>query len=329
MKQFLFSVLLFFTFYISKGQSSSLSDFQWFPVEAKGNATGRHENSFVEYKNKFYLIGGRGVNPVNVFDPKTNTWETKNKSPMEIHHFQAVVYDDVIYLVGAMTGFYPKELPLDCIWKYYPETDKWEKGAEIPLARRRGGAGAVIYDDKIYISCGIKFGHSSGTTNMFDSYDLKTGLWEVLTDAPHIRDHFSAIVANGKLYCVGGRNSSVHYPDNFKAFFSATTAQIDYYDFSERKWYTLAETLPIPTAAAGIVTINDCLVYLGGESSQEKAHNETQCFNLSTRKWSLLAPMHTPRHGTGAILYKNEIFIAGGSPNKGGGNLSTIEKLSL
>jgi N-acetylneuraminic acid mutarotase len=309
-------------------QAQSLSDYRWLPIEAKGDVVGRHENGFVAFKDKFYLIGGRGVNPVNVFDPKNNTWETKSKSPMEIHHFQAVVYGDAIYLVGAMTGGYPKELPLDCIWKYYPETDKWEKGDEIPVARRRGGSGAVVYNDKIYIACGIKFGHTSGTTNMFDSYDLKTGKWEMLTDAPHIRDHFPAIVANDKMYCIGGRNTSVHHHGNFAAFFNETSPKVDYYDFKEGKWYTLKEPLPVPTAGGGLVKIDDRLLYIGGEGSQPQAYSNTQCLDLNTAKWTQLAQMHTARHGSGAVLYNNEIFLAAGSPNRGGGNLSTIDKFT-
>lgn len=308
-----------------QGQTLSLTDYRWLPIEAKGEVVGRHENAFIEYDNKFYLIAGRGINPVNVFDPQTNTWETKGKSPMEIHHFQAVVYGKAIYIIGAMTKGYPKEEPLENIWIYYPETDQWVKGDEIPESRRRGGSGAVVYNDKIYLACGIKFGHTSGTTNYFDSYDLKTGQWEELTDAPHIRDHFPAIVANDKLYCIGGRNTSVHYPDDFGAFFSATIPEIDYYDFNEGKWYTMKEPLPVPTAAGGMVKVDDYLIYMGGEGVQNQAYNETQCLDLSTGKWSQLAPLHTGRHGSGAILHNNKIYIAAGSPNKGGGNLPTIE----
>ncbi|RQW08670.1 DUF1080 domain-containing protein [candidate division KSB1 bacterium] len=56
-------------------QTTPLSDYRWTLIDAKGEVTGRHENAFVEYKGKFYLLGGRGANPVNVFDPRTNTWE--------------------------------------------------------------------------------------------------------------------------------------------------------------------------------------------------------------------------------------------------------------
>jgi hypothetical protein len=328
MKKLFLALLLLSAGIGLKGQSVNLNDYRWLPIESKGDVVGRHENAFIEYNNKFYLIGGRGINPVNVFDPASNSWKTKGKSPMEIHHFQAVIYGNVIYLVGAMTGGYPKETPLDCIWKYYPETDKWVKGAEIPVSRRRGGAGAVVYNDKIYLAGGIKFGHTSGTTNYFDSYDLKTSKWEELTDAPHIRDHFPAIVANDKMYCIGGRNGSVHHPDDFAAFFSATIPECDYYDFKEGKWYTLKEPLPVPTAAGGLVKIDSCLIFMGGEGVQAQAYSETQCLNINSGKWTQLASMHTARHGSGAVLYNNEIFIAAGSPNKGGGNLPTIDKFT-
>lgn len=309
-------------------QIKPLKNYRWTTIAAKGDVVGRHENSFVEYKGKFYLIGGRGINPVNVFDPITNTWETKSVSPIQIHHFQAVVYEDAIYLIGAMTGKYPKEPALENIWLYYPEKDKWVKGPEIPKNRRRGGAGTVIYKDKIYMACGIEIGHSSGTNNYFDSYNLKTGEWKTLTKAPHIRDHFPAIVVNDKMYCIGGRNTSVHYPENFGAFFAATIPYVDYYDFVEEKWYTMKETLPFPNAAGGLVKLENNLLYIGGEGNQDQAYNQTQCLDLTTGKWTQLAPLNVGRHGSGAVLYNNKVYLAAGSPTKGGGNMGSIEVFS-
>lgn len=310
-------------------QDNLLSDYRWETIDATGDVTGRHENAFVEYKGKFYLIGGRGINPVNVFDPETNSWEVKSKSPMQIHHFQAVVYRDAIYIMGAMSGGYPGEKPLANIWIYYPEADEWEKGPEIPENRRRGGAGTVAYNGKIYMVCGIEYGHTSGTNNYFDSFDPETGEWEVLTKAPHIRDHFPAIVVDDKLYCIGGRNTSIHYPDNFGAFFNATVPEIDVYDFKEKKWHTLPETLPVPTAAGGAVNIGSNILYMGGEGSQKQAYNQTQCLDIFTGQWSQLSPMVTGRHGTSAINYEGKIYKAAGSPNKGGGNLTSIEVFSM
>jgi hypothetical protein len=329
MEKYFFTILFLSSIIGLNGQTVSLTDYRWLPVEAKGDVTGRHENGFIEHNNKLYLIGGRGNPPVNVFDPKTNSWETKGKAPVDLHHFQAVKYGNAIYIVGGMHGGYPKELPHENIWIYYPETDKWEKGAIIPEARRRGCGGVAVYNDKIYYACGIKFGHTSGTTNMFDSYDLKTGKWEELTEAPHIRDHVHAIIANDKLYVIGGRNSSFHYKDNFTAFFSATIPYVDYYDFKENRWVTMEEQLPVPTGAGGIAKIENNLIFMGGEGSKPQAYSETQCLDLETGKWSQLAPMHTGRHGSAAAVINNEIYMAAGSGNKGGGDLTTIDKFTL
>ncbi|MGQ1909227.1 Kelch repeat-containing protein [Marinifilum sp. RC60d5] len=309
--------------------AQNLKDYRWNILETSGTVVGRHENAFVEFQDKFYLIGGRGIKPVNVFDPLTNSWETKGKTPLEFHHFQAVVYKDAIYLAGAMTGPYPKETPCKYIWIYYPKQDKWRKGAEIPFEMRRGSAGVVIRDHKIYMTCGIEYGHTSGTTNRFDSYDLETKKWKSLTKAPHVRDHFSAIVLNDKLYCIGGRNTSVHYKNNFGAFFSATIPFVDEYDFKTDKWFTHKNPLPVPTAAGGIVAIDNKIVYMGGEGMSRKAYAETQCLDIETGEWELLSPFKIGRHGSNAIFYKNKIYFAAGSPKQGGGNMNSIEVFSI
>jgi N-acetylneuraminic acid mutarotase len=328
MKHKSFRLLLVISILGLKLLAQPITSYRWIPIEAQGDVVGRHENGFVEYKNKLYLIGGRSNPPVNVFDPKTNKWETKGKAPIDIHHFQAVKYGNAIYIVGGMHGGYPTEKPHENIWIYYPETDKWVKGAEIPEARRRGCGGVAVYNDKIYFACGIKFGHTSGTNNYFDSYDLKTGKWEILTDAPHIRDHVHAIVANDKLYLIGGRNSSFHYKDNFAAFFAATVPYVDYYDFKESKWVTLKEQLPVATGAGAVAQIDNYLIYMGGEGSKPQAYSETQCFDLDTEKWTQLATMNIGRHGSAAAVINNEIYTAAGSGNKGGGNLTSIAKFT-
>jgi len=309
-------------------QDLSLADFRWTTLETSGEVTGRHENHFIEFRGKFYLIGGRGMNPVNVFDPRTNRWETKSTPPIELHHFQAVVYNDAIYLVGAMTGGYPTEKPVENIWMYYPDTDRWVADALIPVERRRGSSGVVIHNDKLYVVGGIEFGHTSGTNNYFDSYDLKTKKWEILTKAPHIRDHFSAIVVKDKLYCIGGRNTSIHHVGKFDAFFNATIPDVDVYEFKTGVWNTLQTTLPFPTAAGGIVNSGNTILYMGGEGKLNQAYNLTQCLDITTGEWTQLSRLNMGRHGSGAILYNNEIYIAAGSPNRGGGNLNTMEKFS-
>ena len=119
--KYVFSILLAsITTVIAPAQETG-----WESLEAKGQPTARHEAAFVAYKGKAYLIGGRRINPVDVYDPKTNSWTAKSETPIELHHLQAVVVGDAIYLIGAMTGAYPNEKPLEKIVVYYPEKDEF------------------------------------------------------------------------------------------------------------------------------------------------------------------------------------------------------------
>ena len=47
----------------------------------------RHECSYVEVGDLFYLVGGCGVKPVNVFDPATGLWASAASPLFEMHYF--------------------------------------------------------------------------------------------------------------------------------------------------------------------------------------------------------------------------------------------------
>lgn len=284
----------------------------------------------VAFEGKGYLMGGRGVKPVEEFDPSAKTWRRLGPTPLEIHHFQPVVYGDRVYVMTAMTGKYPKETPLESIYIFDPNLDSWRQGPGVPKDRRRGGAGTVVYDNKIYLVGGIIDGHTSGTVAWFDEFDPATGEWRKLPDAPRVRDHFSAIVSQGRLYYLGGRNTSHHEPENFAAFFGAVISEVDVYDFATGRWSTLSKPLPVATAAGGLVELEGKIYYFGGESAQKPAHAQTQRFDPATGNWELLAPLKRGRHGGGAVTIDGKIYVAAGSGNRGGGpELSSTEVLSI
>ncbi len=186
----------------------------WKLIRTKDKVASRSECSLVAVNGKLYLIGGDGpAEPVEVYDPKTNTWAKKATAPVVMHHLQAVAYNDKIYVLDAFyDGQFPTQAPMPNSYSYDTKTDTWNKLAEIPEDRRRAGAGEAEYNGKLYLVCGITHGHSSGTNAMFDEYDPATNTWKTLPDAPHIRDHSMAVVIGDKLYAVGGRNTSYRDP---------------------------------------------------------------------------------------------------------------------
>ncbi len=302
---------------------------EWKTIETNGLPLARHENSFVSIGQNFYLLGGRGLKPISIYNVDSHTWTTGSTPPIEIHHFQGVTYNNKIYVIGAMTGKYPYETPLPHMLIYDASTDTWEKGPEILKERRRGSCGVVVDGDSVYMVSGIVDGHNSTHVPWLDRYDFKTGKWTVLADAPRARDHFQAAIGGGKIYAAGGRNSSYAT----KQTFELTIPEVDVYDIESNIWTTLKESGNIPTERAGTTSVlhNNQLIVIGGESSsQESAHDHAEALHLKTMKWNELQPLNRGRHGTQAIVHKDAIYIAAGCGNRGGKpELNSLEKLPL
>jgi N-acetylneuraminic acid mutarotase len=299
---------------------------QWKAVSMQNEPEKRHENAFVRVGDYFYLVGGRNIKPVEGYHTKTLEWKKLASPPLEMHHFQAIEYKGEIYVLGAFTGKFPHETPIPRIQIYNPKKDTWRQGAEIPENRRRGAAGVSVYNDKIYLVCGIIDGHYDGHVSWLDEYDPKSGQWRQLPDAPHARDHFQTAVVNNQLFVAGGRRST-HKTGHV---LDLTVPEVDIFDFKTNTWKTLPAGLNIPTQRAGTtsVVLGNQVLVIGGESPQKLAHNQTEAFDFKTNTWTTLAPLQTGRHGTQAIIHSNKVFIAAGSANQGGGpELNTMEVL--
>jgi N-acetylneuraminic acid mutarotase len=328
MKKILYHfILLLAVPFHSNAQDTAKTSHSWQIITAQGAPEKREDCGFVEVNGLFYLIGGRGIKPVDVFDPTTNTWQQKSKSPLEIHHFQAVAYKNFIYMVGGMTGVFPHEKPLENIYLYNTQTDEWQKGPAMPAGRLRGSGGCVVYKGKIYLVCGIQDGHYDGNVNWMDEFDPETGKWSVLPDAPHARDHFHAVVIGHKLYATAGRRTSMKTNN----IMQLTIPEVDVYDFKNKTWQTLPAGSNILTLRGGgtAVAYKRYIVLMGGESiAQNESHREVEEFDTKTGAWNKLPRLVTGRHDTQAIVYKGNIYIAAGAANRGGGpDQNTIEVL--
>ncbi|WP_437439895.1 Kelch repeat-containing protein, partial [Eudoraea algarum] len=298
----------------------------WFDKDEDETYTARHECSFVQAGDKFYLFGGReSAQTLDIYDYNSNTWTSLvNSAPIEFNHFQALEYEGLIWVIGAYkTNVFPSETPADHVWSYNPATSEWIQGPEIPVARKRGSTGLVVHNDKFYIVAGNTNGHSGGFVSWFDEYDPATGIWTVLPDTPRPRDHFHAAVIDGKLYAASGRLSG-----GTGGTFAPVISEVDVYDFALGTWSTLPsnQNLPTPRAAAIVANFEGKLVVAGGESNaSSSAFDITEVFDPVSGNWTLGDNLNHPRHGTQGIVSGNGIFVAAGSPNRGGGRQKNME----
>jgi len=298
----------------------------WSTQTTTGAMHPRHEAAFVTVGEKIYLLGGRRLQPVDILDPATGVWSNGATPPVEVHHFQPVVWENKIWLVGAMTGGYPRERALDHIPVYDPTTDTWSRGPSLPEHRRRGGAGAVIRNGKLYVVCGIINGHWDGHVAWLDELDLATGLWRELPDAPRARDHFQAAIVGDKLYAAGGRRSWAAR----KEVFNHVEPLVDHYDFATGTWTTLpspAGDLPAPRAGSMSVAVGRYLIIAGGESmAQGTAHADVHALDTVTGTWAAWPSFARGRHGSGVARHGDRLYVASGSGNRGGSpELDSVE----
>ena len=295
----------------------------WIDIDEDEGYTARHETSFVQAGDRFYLFGGReSPEVVDTYDFEQDSWTTSASAPLPFNHFQATEYQGLIWVIGAFkdNGF-PREEPADFIYTFDPANNLWIQGREIPIERRRGSGGLVEYNDKFYVVGGNTIGHNGGFVSWFDEFDPKTGTWTELEDAPNARDHFHATVADDKLYVAGGRLSG-----GPGGVFSPLIAAVDVYDFATSTWSTLPASgnLPTPRAGTSTVTFQGNVVVIGGEGNGQ-AFNTVEQLNPLTNFWTEIAPMNFARHGTQAIVSGDGIFITAGSFRQGGSRQHNLE----
>ena len=304
-------------------QTSAAVTERWIDKDENEQYTARHECSFVQAGNRFIMFGGReSAKRLDIYDYVRDGWSVGSEAPKEFNHFQATFFKGFIWVIGSFkTNTFPKELPEENVWLYHAALNVWIKGPEIPAGRRRGGAGLVVYQDKFYLLGGNTIGHNGGYVSWFDSYDPKTNRWTVLQDASQARDHFHAVVIDKTLYAAGGRQSGGE-----GGMFAPLISAVDVYNFDTKVWSVLEKALPTPRAAPCTFVFNDRLHVAGGEGeARGPAYKLTEAYDPATGSWSRKDDMNYARHGTQAIVSGDGVYIAGGSPVRGGGRQLNME----
>lgn len=269
----------------------------------------RQEVGVAELNGKIYLIGGFRDNPtgrlevattVEVYDPKTDRWTFVASLPEPLHHTTAVSLAGKIYVIGGYNTL--SFNPVASAYRYDPQVNQWTKIANLPT--KRGALASVVIGSKIY-SVG---GEGELATGDLASYDPATDRWTTLASMPNPREHITAGVINGKMYVAGGRR-----PGNF------TLNILEEYDPVTNIWRSRA---PMPTGRSGIAgeVVNGRFYVFGGEGNNNNplgtfADNES--YDPITDTWRKEVPMPTARHGIGAAVIENKIYIPSGAPIQG------------
>lgn len=177
-----------------------------------------------EVSGKIYVIGGASVHPGanlvslgpkvphqslntnEVYDPATNTWQTRMTMPTSRNHAAAGVVNGKIYVIGGRlaSAFESTGSNTDVVEVYDPGTNAWgAAGLRMPTAR--SSMAFATFGNRILIAGGeIVDRHMFAAIRAVEAYDPATNQWMELPTMPSARQGVSAAVIGDRLYVIGG-----------------------------------------------------------------------------------------------------------------------------
>jgi hypothetical protein len=150
---------------------------------------------------KLYVIGGttawpNRTNKVEMYDPVTDTWQTKAPMPTARSGFCAEALNGKIYAMGGVNASGYK----DVLEVYDPATDTWMEKMEMP--QTRSIFGSAVVNDLLYAYGGAL----DDITALPDiiQYDPETDSWAVTDEMPEPKAAFTSAVVDNCIYGIGG-----------------------------------------------------------------------------------------------------------------------------
>ena len=208
-----------------------------------------------------YVIGGRKENTVLSSVEKYSTSEDKwlSIAPMPTARWSLMACSagDKLYAFGGVSGVGDKRRALDIVEAYDPKSDSWQSAGKMPEARQ--GAAIAAVNGRIYVISGKIASYVEATsgdqiTEHVDSFDPKTTTWTRVHDIPTGRVGAKAVVANGRVFVVGGIAKSGDFP-----------AQIDVFDPGSNQW-NAGPRLSTGRSGHLCALVGDAIVVFGGSS---------------------------------------------------------------
>ncbi len=265
--------------------------------------TARSEVGVTAAGGLVYSIGGKTdgsglISTVSTYNPTTDTWANVAPLPGPARdHIGAASVNGKVYAIGGLTGWPGPSTNL--LYVYDPATNAWTQKANTPIAI--GAAGVAVIGTKIYVMGGLS-GSAAGNSALV--YDTVADSWTTLPNMPTSRDHLVAAAIGGRIYAIGGRNTTV----------GSILSANEYYDTETGTW---ASAAPMPTARGGMAAavLNGRIYVFGGEGNAAAGNGifaVNEEFDAASNSWRTVAPMSTPRHGTGGAVIGTTVYTPGG-----------------
>ena len=256
-----------------------------------------------------------------------NEWRIVSELPTPRGEFSTAVVDGKIYLIGGTPfenlrgvrrenepGIWRGPFGMSLVEVYDPETNTWQRLADIPTARSEPMTAVV--DGNIYVLAGY-IGKDNRGVNIknlkaVEVYDPQIDTWVRKQDMPIPRTQFGTGVIAGKIYAIGG---TVH-PRDKKPGDPWRIDLVEVYDPVSDTWTKRAK-MPTRRDGAGVGVVRDTIYVIGGsgwphDGQGGPALATIEAYHPKTNRWRKKPNMPNLRWVFLTVVVDEKIYLIGG-----------------
>ena len=241
----------------------------------------------------------RSLRTFNSYDPATGRVEKLPRIPIGVDHTVLGTWRGDVYVFAGRSN----RSTSSRVFRYAVRERRWTELAQMP-GRRVAGAGATIGDHFYFV--GGALANDVNVPNPFRTlfvYGYRDDRWRVAAGMPTGRHHTAATALDGKLYVAGGRKGKNLALDVFER-----------YDPRTDSWETLPP-LPLGVGGLGLVAAGGRVIAIsGGDDANLWVTPATWAFDPATNRWTRVGDLGIPRHGFGATVVDDKVYVLGGAP---------------
>lgn len=232
--------------------------------------------------------------------------------------FGTIIHNGILYMAGGHQGAehtYPKESFSDQFVAYNSDTNSWTELA--PRPHKAHGYQLAANGNYIYAFGGFAFAEeykpSWKSLDFIDRYDIKENKWETIGKMASPRSSNVAININGKIYLVGGWNSTPKFKNDTDGIFLNS---IEIFDLATEKMETANYTLPAPLRRAFTgVNYKGKIILIGGigaGASHFDLLTNVTSIDPVTGEVQELTPLSFATFAPAAGMINDSLYVFGG-----------------
>jgi len=255
------------------------------------------------------------------YDAEQDQWREEASLPEALHHAALISDGERLFCVGGFHG------TLSRFWQMRAEVyelrDKqWLKVGQLPKPQAEGVLSQAP-NGRLHLATG-QSQRGEANSDRSDHIEVVTHLswlpgeasWREETPIPTPRNSATGGWIGEDFVVSGGRTAD------------GNLATTEIYNLSSKQWRS-AKPIPLPQAGTASVVYKDSLLVFGGEIFVPEADVFANVwrYQVATDEWTAMPDMRTPRHGIGAGLFDDQVYVIGGATKPGGRGTTGINEV--